>query len=381
MAAEETSGQPEELPRPLEIFSLRLTGGSSEREGRVEISCNGQWGTVCDDGWDINDAHAVCRELGYSSASAHYTGAHFGQGSGPIWLDSVGCAGTENSLLACPRYAWGCHDCSHGEDAGVRCEGDRRDNGVATYANESVTAGLAYGFNYYTYYNVRSEMTLTATAADNGGVLQCHLIGSERSRTLQVQHAPADDIIWIKIAGNEDGQETDGLNITCHVNPRDQPFPPMGTYEIAIDDVIQPSSGSPSVTLESIPSECVEISCTGINDIGRTITTENYCPRSDGGASGHPPGADILSIETLEFQTKDRLMNLLILCRANLTEQPYPYLYSYTIGVDGTVLSTTSWASAVHRPRPNRCVNVTCSATNGVGITSARATHCPKGNP
>ncbi|XP_072179260.1 uncharacterized protein [Diadema setosum] len=192
--------------------------------------------------------------------------------------------------------------------------------------------------------------------------------------------APADDIIWIKITGNDDGQETDGLNITCHVNPRDQPFPPVGTYEIAIDDVIQSSSSSPSVTLESIPSECVEISCTGINDIGRTTTTETYCPRSDG-ASGHPPAADILYIETLEFQTKDRLMNLLILCRANLTDQPHPFLYSYTIGIDGTVLSTTSWASVVHRPRPNRCVNITCSATNGVGITSAWATHCPKDPP
>ena len=44
---------------------LRLTGGSNEYEGRVEICMNGVWGSICDYGWDSTDAHVVCRQLQY----------------------------------------------------------------------------------------------------------------------------------------------------------------------------------------------------------------------------------------------------------------------------------------------------------------------------
>ncbi|XP_052667942.1 T-cell differentiation antigen CD6 isoform X2 [Harpia harpyja] len=99
--------------------TLRLAGGRSRCEGRVEMEQAGAWGTVCDDGWDLADADVVCRQLRCGRAVRVHGGAAFGRGSGPILRDEVGCEGHEEHLWDCPAAPE--HDCSHKEDAGVVC--------------------------------------------------------------------------------------------------------------------------------------------------------------------------------------------------------------------------------------------------------------------
>ncbi|XP_064180799.1 deleted in malignant brain tumors 1 protein-like isoform X8 [Anguilla rostrata] len=100
---------------------IRLVNGGDQCSGRVEVYHDGQWGTVCDDIWNINNAEVVCRQVGCGRALAAQSSAHFGEGSGPIWLDDVRCSGNESALTQCPHPGVGSHNCGHHEDAGVVC--------------------------------------------------------------------------------------------------------------------------------------------------------------------------------------------------------------------------------------------------------------------
>ncbi|XP_071506652.1 scavenger receptor cysteine-rich domain-containing group B protein-like [Diadema antillarum] len=103
--------------------TVRLVGGTSRFEGRVEILRGSQWGTVCDDYWSSHDAQVVCRQLGYGDVIAAKISAYFGPGSDsqPILMDDVGCSGSERMLADCYFRGWGNHNCHHSEDAGVVC--------------------------------------------------------------------------------------------------------------------------------------------------------------------------------------------------------------------------------------------------------------------
>ena len=91
----------------------------------MELYHNGVWGTVCDDGWDWNDAQVVCRELDIGQAIVARHSAFYGQGSGQIWLDDVNCVGTEQSIRNCSHRRWGSHNCHHGNDASIDCAAGR----------------------------------------------------------------------------------------------------------------------------------------------------------------------------------------------------------------------------------------------------------------
>ena len=88
----------------------------------MEIYYNGGWGTVCDDGWDNTDAGVVCKQLGFGSSGVAFYSSYFGQGLGPILLDSITCTGSESTLLSCGHLGFNVtRSCYTYETAGVRC--------------------------------------------------------------------------------------------------------------------------------------------------------------------------------------------------------------------------------------------------------------------
>ena len=50
---------------------IRLSQGVYTNQGLVEVYCNGQWGTVCDDGFGQPEANTVCKQLGYTGAARY----------------------------------------------------------------------------------------------------------------------------------------------------------------------------------------------------------------------------------------------------------------------------------------------------------------------
>lgn len=124
---------------------MRLAGGDTANEGRVEIFYGGQWGTVCDNLWNLADASVVCRALGFVNATEALGRATFGPGTGPIMLDEVQCTGTEPSLASCRSLGWRKSNCRHDQDAGVVCTNETRGEYTLDLSGElSAALGLIF---------------------------------------------------------------------------------------------------------------------------------------------------------------------------------------------------------------------------------------------
>ena len=87
----------------------------------MEVYHNGEWGTVCNDGWDMNDAQVVCNELNLGSAVATRHNSFYGKGNGTILLYYIDCDGSELLIENCSHGELEIRSCIHSHDVGVKC--------------------------------------------------------------------------------------------------------------------------------------------------------------------------------------------------------------------------------------------------------------------
>ncbi|KAG2436840.1 hypothetical protein HXX76_006360 [Chlamydomonas incerta] len=180
---------------------VRLVGGFTPYEGRLEMFLNGSYGSVCDDSFSAASARVVCRQLGMGGGAALCCGA-FGPApaSAPIMLDEVACSGEETGLDACDAGTWGYHDCEPGEAAAVRC--DSPTVAVDTVAEFKVT---------------RPQFFTDSTVGAGGMITTRHVIVQRKGRmSTGYQVSPGwVDSAWLDVARytNED----DGYRQVLHV--------------------------------------------------------------------------------------------------------------------------------------------------------------------
>ncbi|XP_022110130.1 scavenger receptor cysteine-rich type 1 protein M130-like [Acanthaster planci] len=116
---------------PITDYAVRLKGGASWYEGRVEVYHEGSghsyWGTVCNDFWGTKDAKVICRQLKYGDPDKARVedGDNYKSGSAgmPVLLDNVHCDGTESDLSKCRANDWHDENCFFNTElAAVFCE-------------------------------------------------------------------------------------------------------------------------------------------------------------------------------------------------------------------------------------------------------------------
>ena len=85
---------------------------------------NGTWETVCDDGWDLNDANAVCRSLGFGDAMQTISQeSDFGHDSVPEIPGESRCMGHEQNIFECAYKGFARGKCGDSNVIRIICSG------------------------------------------------------------------------------------------------------------------------------------------------------------------------------------------------------------------------------------------------------------------
>ncbi|XP_031733249.1 lysyl oxidase homolog 3B isoform X4 [Anarrhichthys ocellatus] len=109
--------------------SIRLTGGRTRYEGRVEVlgsDSNGtqRWGLICGETWSTKEAIVVCRQLGLGYANQGVQETWYWDSSNvtEMIMSGVKCTGNEMSLSQCQQHKTvSCQKAAAKFAAGVIC--------------------------------------------------------------------------------------------------------------------------------------------------------------------------------------------------------------------------------------------------------------------
>ena len=103
------------------VTGVRLVGGQTSRDGRVELRVGTEWQSVCDTTFGVDEAEAVCRHSGLGRAVAVYKGALFGDNTA-ITHPPICCfeTGDVNDCIIPSDVP---DTCGSGKAAGVVCSG------------------------------------------------------------------------------------------------------------------------------------------------------------------------------------------------------------------------------------------------------------------
>ena len=88
---------------------VRLVGGSTSSDGRVEVYYSGQWRSVCSTSsyFRTNEATTVCRQLGHQYLKTRSTTYYYS--SGGTATATVSCSGSQNRLSRCSINTASCY--------------------------------------------------------------------------------------------------------------------------------------------------------------------------------------------------------------------------------------------------------------------------------
>ncbi|XP_064600005.1 scavenger receptor cysteine-rich type 1 protein M130-like isoform X2 [Liolophura sinensis] len=129
----------------IEDFTLRLVGEADSKPSRVEIMLMGEWGTICDEQFDRDNAKTVCRQLGLPSTLASVADkGTYQPGTGKIWLTNTSCYGFESSIKEC-EYVLAWSSCDHSQDVGVVCKEFTIDYGSDSRVPVGLIIGVSIG--------------------------------------------------------------------------------------------------------------------------------------------------------------------------------------------------------------------------------------------